>query len=76
MATEKQEQYDTSGAMYAGEYYKQGQKLTVPNREVTKLGFWLSKQGEPTGNIVFKMENLSEELIDSEVLCNASVITT
>jgi len=75
--TEEQTQYDSSGTLQAGQYYKQGQRLTIPNREVTKLGFWLSRNLLPTGDVIFKIERvIGETLIASKLLCDASELAT
>ena len=76
MDTEEQLLYNVSLQLYAGEYYKQGQKLTIPNRRVVKLGLWLAKFGTPTGDVTFGIETLLEAMIVSKVLGNASALTT
>ena len=39
--------------LYAGAVTRAGQRLTISNRKVTKLGFWLTKLGSPTGIVTF-----------------------
>ncbi|MBA7653990.1 hypothetical protein ES703_61857 [subsurface metagenome] len=35
--------------------YKGGQRLTIPNREVTKLAFLMFKHGSPSGDLFFRI---------------------
>ena len=52
-----------------------GQKLTIPNREVTHLGFWLRGAGAPTGNVVIAIRRVSDDgLICSKVWGDASAL--
>ena len=75
MATEEQLTYNTGWTMYNGEYYKNAQRLTIPNRRVTKLGFWLSKNGSaPAEPVTFGIEGLGEVVLVSKVLGNGSDI--
>jgi len=63
MATEEQLLYNAYVAIGHPNNERAGQKLTVPNREVTKLGFWLFKQGAPTGMITFIIYRVSDEAV-------------
>ncbi|GAJ19279.1 unnamed protein product, partial [marine sediment metagenome] len=54
-----------------------GQKLTIPNRRVTKLAFVLNKTGSPTGNITFTIRKVTDDsLIASKLWGDASLLTT
>jgi len=77
METEEQLVYDSRGILYAGQYYRQGQKLTIPNRTIARIGFWLDKVGSPTGNILYALRKVSDDsLIYSQVLCDAAALET
>lgn len=43
-----------------------GQRLTISNRQVTKLGFWLKKRGTPIGILTFVIRKVS----DDEIICS------
>ncbi|MBA7528840.1 hypothetical protein ES705_21031 [subsurface metagenome] len=50
-----------------------GQKLTIVNRKITHLGFWVWKLGSPTGDITFGIRRVSDDsLICSKVWGDAS----
>jgi len=52
-----------------------GQRLTIPNRRVTHLGFWIWKLGAPTGDITFGIRRVSDDgLICSKVWGDASAL--
>jgi len=54
---------------------KMGQDLNIPNREVTKLGFWLKKVGSPTGNVTLTIRKKSDKsLIVSKLWGSATGI--
>ncbi|MBA7581058.1 hypothetical protein ES708_22958 [subsurface metagenome] len=38
-----------------------GQKLNISNRQVIKLGFWLKKKDNPTGNVAFTIRKVSND---------------
>lgn len=60
MATEEQ----TTNGGYAGvraEYPRQGQRLTISNRIVTKLGFYIGKLGTISGDVDFKIRSVSDD---------------
>ena len=70
--TEEQIQYDHNVTIILATPGRAGQELTIPNRQVTKLGFWLSKLGDPTGDITFTIRKESDDgLLLSKVLGNA-----
>jgi len=77
MATEEQTQYDVHTHLYAASYWRAAQKLTIANREVTKLAFVLKKDGSPTDDITFGIRRVSDNgLIASKVWGNAATLTT
>lgn len=54
-----------------------GQRLTISNRTVTKLRFYLGKNGSPNGNVTFTIRKVSDGLIiASKVWGNASTLPT
>ena len=74
---EQQTLYNVEQAMYAGSLLKIGQRLTIANRKVVKLGFWLRKTGSPTGNVTFEIRRVSNDtLIVSQIWGDASSLTT
>lgn len=75
--TEEQTNYDKAASIYGLGWYRRGQKLTIPNRQVTKLGFWLDRRNSPTGDVILAIRKVSDDsLICSKRLCNASEIST
>jgi len=57
--------------------YYAGQRLTIPQRRVTKLAFKLKKVGNPTGEITFKIISVdSDNDMGSKVWGNAINLTT
>lgn len=54
---------------------RRGQKLTIPNRQVTHLGFRVGKLNNPTGDITFGIRRVSDDgLICSKVWGDASAL--
>lgn len=75
--TEKQTDFDYDLGLYADSYTRLGQRLNISNRRVTKLGFWLSKQNEPTGDVTLTIRKVSDDsLIISKVWGDAADLTT
>lgn len=75
-ATEEQTQYDFFVDLATGYQEYGGQKLTISNRTVKKLGFWLKKYGNPTGDITFEIRKVSDDsLINSKVWGDAGDLT-
>ncbi|GAJ14032.1 unnamed protein product, partial [marine sediment metagenome] len=62
---EEQLQNGNLQTIYGGDYEKVAQKLTIPNRSICKLGFWLLKIGEPTGAVIFDIRRVSDDSIIS-----------
>lgn len=77
MAVEEQTQYNKTVSLYSTIPNRAGQELTIPYREVTKLGFWLSKLGSPTGDITFTIRKESDDgVLLTKVWENATALTT
>ena len=75
--TEEQTEHDSYFGTYGGNIHTRGQKLTIANRKVTKLGFWLFKGGDPTGNVTFQIRKVSDDsLIASQVWGDAADLPT
>jgi len=56
-----------------GSWCKLGQKLDIPNRYVTSIGYHVWKFGNPTGDIILSIYNAtSDEIIFSQVWGSAS----
>ena len=54
-----------------------GQRRTISNRTVNKLSFKLKKTGSPSGNVTFKVYDMTNDVESgSKVLSNASALTT
>lgn len=71
--TEEQTQYDYDWPLYIGLRVAIGQRLTIPNREVTKLGFWIFKVGSPAGDVTFRIYRVSDNsLVAEKVLRDAA----
>ncbi len=71
MAVEEQTLYNTTEPV-APDYRRVGQRLTISNRLVSKLGFWFHRQSYPTGILVFEIYRKSnEELLASKLWGNA-----
>lgn len=63
MPVEEQLLNDTTMWRYTNDDGKQGQKLTIPNRTVTKLAFLLLHRGTPPGNATFTIRKVSDDAI-------------
>ncbi|MBA7587677.1 hypothetical protein ES708_29708 [subsurface metagenome] len=59
--TEEQTQYD--GSLFLDYPYAGGQHLIIPNRQVSKLGFWLIKGGSPPGTLTFQIRKWADKSI-------------
>ncbi len=74
--TEEQTSYNSYGGLFPSPNLRGGQRLTIAGREVTHLGFWLSKEGSPTGDVVFEIRKVSDDgLLASKVALDASALT-
>jgi len=75
--TEEQTQYNAFIALSSPYSHYAGQRLIISNREVTKLGFWLSKTNAPTGDVIFQIRRISpDEVIASKLWGDASTLPT
>ncbi|MBA7654306.1 hypothetical protein ES703_62183 [subsurface metagenome] len=76
MATEEQAQHSTLFShLRSGSYVRAGQRLTISDRTVSKLAFYLYKKGSPTGNVTFTIRKVSDDsLINSKVWGDAADI--
>ncbi len=75
--TEEQTDYDSDRTIYAGMVEKHCQRLTISNRQVTKLSFPLKKIGAPSGDITLAIRKVSDDaVIVSKVWGDASTLTT
>jgi len=78
--TEKQEAYDPSVSYINldANLHGAGQRLSIPNRTVTKLSFRLKKFGNPAGDITFIIREVEapQAILLTKVLANANTLTT
>ncbi|MBA7465055.1 hypothetical protein ES707_00216 [subsurface metagenome] len=64
MATEEQTLYESSLINLQSEaVVRGGQRLTVPNLKITKLGFWLQKSSLPTGTLTLRIRKIDDAII-------------
>ena len=74
--TEEQTEHNVSTPLYGSYRRRAGQRLTISNRTVTKLGFWLLKANLPTGDVTFEIRKVSDDsLICSKVWGDAGDLT-
>ena len=72
-----QVQYDTAQILQAADAHRAGQRLTISNRVVIKLGFWLRKFGTPDGSYYFAIRKVSDDsIIVREAVDLADNLTT
>lgn len=77
MPVEEQTQYDRDYVLYSGVVRKNGQKLTIVNRKLTKLAFYVKRTGLPSGNVHYAIRRTSDDnLIIDEIVCTADEIGT
>ena len=75
--TEEQTQGASSEGRLQPDWRKGGQRLTIPNRKVTKLAFKIAKEGSPTGDVDYAINRVSDDgEIVRQTLCNASELST
>ncbi len=75
--TEEQTQHDSDYLLNAGGFSRVHQRLTIPNRKVTKLAVYLRKEGNPTDPLTFTIRRISDDsLIASKVWGNAADLPT
>lgn len=61
MSVEEQTLHSADGKMYSDFYTRRGQKLTIPDRIVTKLAFLMAKAGSVTGDVTFIIRKISDD---------------
>ena len=61
--TEEQTQHDGEPHISGDEKPRRGQRLTIPNRTVTKLAFLLRREGAISGNVTFAIRKVSDDSI-------------
>ena len=75
--TEEQILYNNNRYLYLGLVTRHCQKLTIPNRTVTKLAFPLFKFGAPSGDVTLAIRKVSDDsLISSKVWGDAADLPT
>ena len=65
MPVEEQTQYNTDAYLNgASHYYRAGgQRLTIPDRTITKLAFVLRRVGSPSGNVVMSIRKIDNTVL-------------
>lgn len=78
MPTEEQTEHNTGLKMYSTNAPYVGQRLVISDREVAKLGFWLSKLGSPAGDVSLRILKVSDDggVILSKVWGDAGDLST
>jgi len=77
MLLEEQLTYNAFYSSAAAGVKRAGQRLTVTNRNIARLGLFLSKFGSPTANITFEIRLWSDKsLITSQLWGSASGLST
>jgi len=75
--TEEQTEYSTWLIIGAAHPTRAGQKLTIPNRQVTKLAFYTLRYGGPSGDVTFLIRKASDDSpIASKMWGNANTLPT
>ncbi len=76
MPVEEQTQQSASMSMYTDNRVRLAQTLTIPNRKVTKLGFWMFKSIEPWNNIYFRIRAMNDAVLAAKLWGPAGDLTT
>lgn len=63
---------DSFGAKNVSVWTRLGQRLTIPNRTVTELGYAVWRVGVPTGDVTISMRDMDDEVLFSQVWGDAS----
>lgn len=75
--TEEQTQHNTDVSIKGTNAPTCGQKLTIPNRTITKLAFYIGKEGSPTGDVTFTIRKVTNgSIIVSKVWGDAADLPT
>lgn len=62
MATEEQTASNSQTGLYGAPGINRfGQKLTISSRIVSKLSFYMAKEGNPTGTLYFRIRKVSDD---------------
>ena len=75
MATEEQ-LVCTASSNFLANRTRHGQRLTIPARTVSHLGFWLQRTGTITGDLVLAIRQLDGTLLVSKLWGNVSAVPT
>src|SRR3990172_3091068 len=79
MPTEVQNSYDSTIDLWNNGQAKAGQRLTISNRKINTLSFYLSKTGTPPGQIQWQIFSTSGAglgtLLDSVAFMNCDDVT-
>ena len=78
MATEEQTlDLEALASLRAGSYKRAAQVLTISDREVTKLSFYIKRIGAAAGAVTFTIRKVSDDnVINSKVWGDASALPT
>jgi len=79
MAEAVEEQLESSSDIfiYSANAPTCGQRLTIPNRQILKLAFYLKKVGSPTGDVTFTIRKVSDKsLVASKIWGTAPNVPT
>ena len=72
-AVEQQTEYTENYGTITYGPGREGQRLTIPNRTITKLAFYICKRGAPTGTVTFTIRKVSDDsIIASKLWGNAA----
>lgn len=74
--SEEQTTTNVSYNLYSGSKTRLGQKLTIPNRTITKLSFKFAKNGSPTGDVTFTIRQTDDTILASKVWGDAGSVAT
>jgi len=75
--TEEQTEHNSDVKLYAGSYTRVGQKLTIANRRVTKLAFYMKRYVNPNDVLTFEIRAVDDgELLASKVWGDAIDLPT
>ena len=78
VSSEEQIIENTANSLFpTSTFDREGQRLTIPGRTVSRLAFYILKVGNPTGNILFGINKVSDDsVIMRKVLGDASTLQT
>ncbi len=71
--TEEQTQHNADIVVGYPSYEKSGQRLFIPNRQITRLAFLIQKTGNPIGSLYYEIRRITpDELIYNQLVGDAS----